>query len=101
MASDCGDLSLIPATAWRGCVKQIGKRLSETQWLIQASACRHSVADTKSLVCARPNGLLLCIFFHFHVYMIENVPFEKGELIIFLNVLNIFRRMAVNHSAVQ
>ena len=57
MASDCGDLSLIPATAWRGCVKHISKRLSQTQWLIQASACRHSVADTKSLVCARPKGL--------------------------------------------
>ena len=54
MAGDCGDLSLIPAIAWRGCVKQIGKQLSETQWLIQASACRHSVTDTKSLVCARP-----------------------------------------------
>ena len=47
MASDCGDLSLIPATAWRGCVKQIGKRLSETQWLIQASASR-----TQSRSCA-------------------------------------------------
>ena len=46
-----GDLSLIPATEWRGCVKQIGKRLSETQWLIQASACRHSIADT-SRSCA-------------------------------------------------
>ena len=51
-----GDLSLIPATAWRGCDKQIGKRLSERQWLIQASACRHSVVDTKSLVCVQPNG---------------------------------------------
>ena len=54
--SDCGNLLLIPATAWRGCVKQIGKWLSDTQWLIQASACRHSIADTKSLVCARHNN---------------------------------------------
>ena len=54
MASDCGDLSLIPTTAWRGCVKQIGNRLSETRWIIQASACRHSVADIESLACACP-----------------------------------------------
>ena len=42
-----GDLSLIPATAWRGCVKQIGKWLSETQWLIEAPASR-----TQSRSCA-------------------------------------------------
>ena len=36
------------------------------------------------LALANHNVLFLCILFHFHVYMIENVLFEKGELAIFL-----------------
>ena len=39
----------------------------------------------KSSIFALPyhDALLLCIFFHSHVYTIENIPFEKGELTIF------------------
>ena len=31
------------------------------------------------LALANHNVLFLCIFFHFHVYRIENIPFEKGD----------------------
>ena len=35
--------------------------------------------NSSSLALAYHNVLFLCIFFHFHVYMIENIPFEKGK----------------------
>ena len=34
------------------------------------------------------DALLLCIFLHFHVYMIENIPLEKGQLTIFFFFLH-------------
>ena len=38
------------------------------------------------------NVLFLCISFRFHLYMIENIPFEKGGNLSFLytNILNTF-----------
>ena len=52
-------------------------------------------------VLAYLDDLLLCIFSHFHVYMIENIPFEKGELTIFyIDILNFFSFFFADRSSV-
>ena len=38
-----------------------------------------SIKRAPGLALAYHEALLLCIFFHFHLDMTENVPFEKGE----------------------
>ena len=54
------------------------KRLRTTVLGCHKAIFKESIKSS-ILALAYHDALLLCIFFHFHVYMIENIPFEKGE----------------------
>ena len=60
------------------------------EWENDEKKILNNIQKSSILALAYYNVLFLCIFFHSHVYMMENIPSEKAETCRFLTFFFFF-----------